>query len=115
VELFHSDGVRTSLREALPETFLKALDSVKASPEKLPEGSSVSEGDYALYKRVAYNSDYAEICDFLGTPCAARPVFDIHSGRPISEYYWDSPSGGQLLVRMNGNCVLEKALKFKGK
>jgi len=115
VELFHSGGVRTSLRESLPEPFLKALDSVKTPPEKLPEGSSVQEGDYALYKRVAFNSDYGDICGFLGTPCAARPVFDIHSGRPISEYYWDAPSGGLLFVRLNGNCVLEKALKLKEK
>lgn len=111
VEIFHRGGVMTSLRESLPAEFVGMLDSVKEPPKGDPPGFQFPEGWRQLYDKVEFGWSYVDLKVDFGTPFSGRPVFDMHSGRQITEYYWHCPGGGVLTVRSNGDYVIEKSVR----
>lgn len=89
VEIFFSNGVMTVPAGLLPDDIADALRGIEKTPHAMPREFAVNDSEYKLYSDGVRAGDTVGLLfERHGIPYAARPVYDIFIGQPLTEYFW---------------------------
>lgn len=111
VEIFFSNGVMTVPAGLLPDGIADALRGIEKAPDAMPGEFAVKDSEYKLYLDGVRAGDTVELLfERHGMPYAARPVYDIFIGQPLSEYFWMKGDGCFLGAASEDSKVVRKFL-----
>lgn len=111
VEIFFSNGVMTVPTGLLPDDVADALRGIKKTPEGMPREFAVKDSEYELYSDGVRAGDTVNILfERHGIPHAARPVYDIFIGQPLTEYFWMKSDNCFLGAASEDSKVVRKSL-----